>query len=68
MTEELNGSETRLGLVWGCQAIAKVIERTPRQTFNMLEKGELPAKKVGGRWVARRQALHALFNDFSQSA
>ncbi|MCO6180270.1 DNA-binding protein [Ciceribacter sp. RN22] len=44
-------------LVWGANAIARVINRTDRQTFHMLDAGELPAKKVGGRWVASRKKL-----------
>ncbi|QFI65227.1 DNA-binding protein [Sinorhizobium alkalisoli] len=48
-------------LVWGVHEIAKLIGRTPRQTFHMLSKGELPARKVGGRWVAERGKLIAFF-------
>lgn len=48
-------------LVWGGEDIAKVIGRTARVTFSLLEKGELPAKKVGGRWVASRQKLIDFF-------
>lgn len=51
----------KIDLVWGCAEIAKVIQRTPRQTFYMLESGSLPARKVGNRWVADRSKLHALF-------
>ncbi len=50
-----------LDLVWGGEEIAKVIGRTPRVTFHLLEKGELPAKKVGNRWVAERSRLIAFF-------
>ncbi|MDX0487664.1 DNA-binding protein [Sinorhizobium medicae] len=50
-----------LDLVWGGEAIAKVIGRTPRITFHLLEKGELPAKKVGNRWVADRGKLLRFF-------
>ena len=53
-----NGS---IDLVWGGEEIAKVIGRTARVTFILLEKGELPAKKVGGRWVASRQKLVEFF-------
>lgn len=48
-------------LVWGCTEIAKVIGRSARATFHMLDKGELPAKKVGGRWVAERGQLQRFF-------
>lgn len=55
--------ETRenLDLVWGAAEIAKLIGRTPRATFHMLDNGELPAKKVGGRWVAERNKLLSFF-------
>ncbi|WP_353820783.1 DNA-binding protein [Mesorhizobium sp.] len=51
-----------LDLVWGCDAIAVVIHRTPRQTFNLLETNQIPAKKVGNRWVASRGKLKKLFD------
>ncbi len=51
-----------LDLVWGADAIAKVIKRNPRQVFNLLENGDLPAKKIGGRWVASRARLVQLFD------
>ncbi len=46
-------------IIWGVEEIAKIIRRTKRATFHLLAKGELPAKKVGGRWVASRQKLMA---------
>lgn len=51
-------------LVWGAGAIAKVIGRSERSTFHMLERKLLPAKRVGGRWCAsRRKLLAALTGD-----
>lgn len=50
-----------LDLVWEVEAISKLIGRTERQTFHMLATGQLPAKKVGGRWVAERGKLIAFF-------
>ncbi|PSH68549.1 hypothetical protein CU102_12355 [Phyllobacterium brassicacearum] len=50
-----------MDLVWGAGEIAKIIGRSARSTFHMLETGELPAKKVGGRWVAERGQLIAFF-------
>ncbi|WP_084409710.1 hypothetical protein [Fulvimarina manganoxydans] len=52
-----------LELVWGGVAIAQIIQRSPRATFGMLEKGELPARKVNGRWVADRQQLISFFKE-----
>jgi hypothetical protein len=53
--------ERNLDLIWGGEAIAKLIGRTRRQTFHMLETGMLPAKKVGDRWVAERGKLIRFF-------
>jgi hypothetical protein len=50
-----------LDLEWGCEAIARAIRRTPRQTYHMLESGLLPAKKNGKIWVADRAELRAHF-------
>jgi hypothetical protein len=50
-----------LELVWGAEAIAGLIGSTPRKTFHMLEKGLIPAKKVGNRWVAERGKLLRFF-------
>lgn len=55
--------ENEMELVWGAEAIAKLIGRSPRATFHMLDNGELPAKKVGGRWVAERSKLIAFFKE-----
>lgn len=56
-----NSAPEQLDLIWGGEEIAKTIGRTPRITFHLLEKGELPAKKVGGRWVAERGKLLRFF-------
>ncbi|AOF88779.1 MULTISPECIES: hypothetical protein [Rhizobiaceae] len=50
-----------LDLIWGAEEIGKVIGRTTRSTFDMLEKEQLPAKKVNGRWVISRAKLIAFF-------
>lgn len=57
-----------LGLDWGAAQIARVIGKTPRATFSLLEDGEIPAKKVGGRWVADRDNLSAFFKRAGQNA
>lgn len=50
-----------LDLIWGAEDIGKIIGRSTRAVFDMLEKGELPAKKVNGRWVIARSKLIAVF-------
>lgn len=50
-----------LDLLWGVNAIAKAIDRTPRQTFHLCSLGEIPARKIGGRWVVERRKLIEFF-------
>lgn len=50
-----------LDLIWGAAEIGKVIGRSARATFDMLEKRQLPAKKVNGRWVVERSKLISFF-------
>lgn len=64
----MKNRDESLDLVWGAEAIGKVIARSPRQVFAMLETGQLPAKKVGGRWVADRQKLAAFFLSEGEAA
>ncbi len=52
-----------MDLIWGATAIAREINVTPRQAFYMLESGHLPARKVGARWCASRQALRRHFGE-----
>lgn len=51
----------KIDLVWGAEDIAKVIGRSARVTFHLLTTGAIPAKKVGGRWVAERGKLLSFF-------
>jgi len=44
--------------VWGAEEIGKIIGRSQRQMFNLVHSGQLKSvKKVGGLWVANREAL-----------
>jgi hypothetical protein len=44
-------------ILWGAAEIAVAIKTLVRQVSWMLERGQLPAKKVSNRWVASRKAL-----------
>ncbi|SKA26473.1 helix-turn-helix domain-containing protein [Consotaella salsifontis] len=56
-----NETDEPLDLVWGIKAIAKLIGRTERATYAMCADGKLPARRVGERWVAKREALERFF-------
>jgi hypothetical protein len=61
MQDQNGKSAEALDLIWGAEDIGKAIGRSTRATFDMLDKGELPAKKVNGRWVIARGKLIAFF-------
>jgi hypothetical protein len=44
-------------ICWGAAAIGRAINANRRRTFYLLETGKLPAKKLGGVWVASRRRL-----------
>lgn len=46
--------------VWGAKAIGNEMGLTERQTFHLLERGLLPAKKIGDKWLADANQLHSL--------
>lgn len=51
-----------LDLIWGVAEISKLIGRTERQTYHMIQSGHLPVvKQVGERYVASRAKLIAFF-------
>lgn len=52
-----------IDLIWGVKNIAQFIGLNERQTFHLLSKGRLPAKNVGGRWVAVRSKLVNFFTE-----
>jgi hypothetical protein len=55
---------TASDVIWGAEAIAKAIGQTERATYHLLASGLVPAKRIGGRWVAsRRKLLAALTGD-----
>jgi hypothetical protein len=47
-------------IVWGAAAIGKLINRTERQAYHLLESGTLRGvRKVGGIWSAKPSILLA---------
>ena len=61
MTETLPKPEP-MDLLWGAAEIARVINRTPKQVFHMLESGHIPpARKRAGKWVVSERQLREFF-------
>lgn len=61
-----NDGDHALDLIWGADAIAQFINRTPQQTYHMLSKGLMPGRRVGERWVVDRRDLIAFFRQNSE--
>lgn len=60
--EAAKDSSPDLDLLWGAEAIAEAIGlESRRKVFHLLENQAIPAKKVGGRWVADRRQLRQFF-------
>jgi hypothetical protein len=70
MTSVTNKPETSLAddLLWGCEAIAAEINRPPHITFRLLQRGLIPADKLGAIWTTTRSRLRAYFNHTSDAA
>lgn len=54
-------SRPRLQLLWGAEAIGAELGITARRAYHMLERNQIPARKVSGRWVAERTVLGDFF-------
>ena len=48
--------------IWGAANIGKEANLDPRQAWYLLDRGELPAWKVGRRWVSTRRLLRERFS------
>lgn len=70
-TDSTEGSDAAtLDLIWGAEAIAKVLNlKSRRQAFHLLESGTVPsARKVGRLWVASRRRLREHFEGVDEVA
>jgi hypothetical protein len=45
--------------VWGCAAIARIINRSERQTYFLAEGGHIDVEKVAGKWRSTPRRLLA---------
>jgi hypothetical protein len=55
-SEKPNGDD-RLDVLHGAENIGAYLGLNERQTFYLLERGKLPAKKLGGKWITTKQQL-----------
>ena len=43
--------------------VAKLLSINVGVTYDLIRKGEIPAKRLGKRWLVPRQLFHAWLND-----
>ena len=55
-------------LMTGVVEIADYLGTTRRRTFYLVEKGHIPAFKIGGRWCCRKSSLLAHMGQLEASA
>ena len=53
----MSDTATNTDYLWGARAIADEINRPTKDVYYLLEKGELPARKIRGQWCASRLKL-----------
>ena len=50
-------NDKRLRPVWGAEKIGEILGTSLRKTFYLLERGLVPARKVGGSWQSTEGEL-----------
>jgi hypothetical protein len=56
-------ADAPLQLIWGAKQIGDTLGLTERQCFHLLQSKRLPARKVGGSWVADLATLRRFFSE-----
>ena len=59
MLSESKRSDT--DILWGAAAIGEELGLSERQAYHRLERGQIPARKIGASWAASKSALRKLF-------
>jgi hypothetical protein len=55
--------QARPRMIWGAEAIAQVIGVKKQKAYYLLQRGRIPARKVGDEWVAEEGKLLAYLTD-----
>jgi hypothetical protein len=68
MPNDREGERSDFHVLWGAAAIAEELGLTRRQTFYLLESGELPGRKIGRQWAVEKSVLRQFFTDADRRA
>jgi hypothetical protein len=50
-------------LLYNVREVARLLGRTPRATHRLIQKGLIPARRLGGRFVVLPEELQASLNN-----
>jgi excisionase family DNA binding protein len=54
--------------VYTVAEVAEMLSLSTGSTYNLVRKGEIPAKKMGGRWVIPKRRFEAWLNDLPEAS
>ena len=57
----LDKSAPGLGLVWGVRGIGTAIGRSARETYHLIETGQLPVRMIGRQYYSTIRELKKCF-------
>jgi hypothetical protein len=57
-----------IDILWGAEAIGKALGISGRRAHYLIEKRELPVKRIGGRWCITRARLREFFEANADAA
>lgn len=61
MGKLITEATSTIDVIWGVEEIASVIGQSVNATSYMLRQRQIPARKVGDRWVVSRKKLIEFF-------
>ena len=69
-SNRISPKKKRIGddLIRGAAAIAQELGEPLRRVYHLLETGQIPAFRLGGRWYVRRSSLRDHFDQLEQEA
>ena len=63
MTQPSIGPNGKDKILWQAPAIAAYVGRDIRTVYALLQRGELPAVKIGRRWMTTEERLDAFIRE-----
>ncbi|MET7749330.1 helix-turn-helix domain-containing protein [Micromonospora sp. NPDC005367] len=69
ITPDLSGRTTRTSdsrAVYSVREVARLLSLSLGSTYALVREGEIPARKLGGRWVIPKKRFHEWLNEATE--